>query len=104
MSQQKKQKSFFGVKVIVQLLALVGIVTFALFSARGTSEKIADVNEQRARVDAQIETELFRERQIQDTAAYMRSRPFIETTARNFLGLVHRDEIILIMKEGEGTD
>jgi len=90
--------------VALQLAALAGIAVVAVFSALGTKERIKTVNEQRAGVEAQIETELYREREIEDTAAYMRSQSFIESVARNFLGLVHRDEIILIMKDGEGAD
>jgi cell division protein FtsB len=94
------KKKLLGVKTLVQLAVLAGIVVVFLFSALNAVERIADANEQRAGVEMQIETELYKEQEIMDTAVYMRSVPFVESVARNFLGLVYRDEIILIMKEG----
>jgi len=77
--------------LIAVIIAGTGVLVF------NTLDRIADVEAETAVIEAQIRIQENIRADIEDEAAFVQSREFIERIARNWFGLVHRDEIIFIM-------
>ncbi|MCL2576242.1 MAG: hypothetical protein FWE33_07385 [Defluviitaleaceae bacterium] len=93
------RKALFGLKTLFQLAILVGMVFATFWISAGIMEDIADVQADTAIVQQQIDVEILRQMDIEESAAHQQSISFVEEMARQFLGLAHRDEFIFIMTD-----
>lgn len=97
----KKRKVAFGVKALLQLVILGAIIGVGIYMATGIMGRINEINAQTALIESQIYQQQRRQYELVDEANYVQSLEFIENMARQHLRLVHRDEIIFIMIDGE---
>ena len=94
-----KRRAFALVKAFLFLAAIVAIVVVSLQFISNHSRRMDVVNTQIEETNRLVQNEIYRQQEIAYRASYTQSIDFIESIARNFLGLVHRDELILIMVE-----
>ncbi|MCL2854389.1 MAG: septum formation initiator family protein [Defluviitaleaceae bacterium] len=97
----QRNKVALGIKALIQLLVLIAVVGTALYLAVGLMGRISEANAQIAYIEAQIAQQEERQRELSGEAAYVQSLDFIESAARQHLRLVHRDEIIFVMVDGD---
>ena len=90
-------KKALPVTKALQWLIMLVIVISVFGSAVHQADRRDAILEELARVEAQIAQELHRQRELEDEAAFMQGRAFVEYVARNHLGLVHADEIIFVV-------
>ena len=84
---------------ILRIAAIALIIAGTAVLAFNALDGIADVEAETAAIQAQIQIQENIRLDIEDEAAFVQSREFIERIARNWFGLVHRDEIIFIMAD-----
>ena len=96
---KKRRRVFVGVKTLVQLALIIAIAVTTIIAFNHTMDNIAYTEAELAATQLQIEDARARRTQIEDSAAYTQSISFIENIARNWLGLVRRDEVIFIITE-----
>lgn len=96
---RNRRRLFFGAKTLIQLALLAIVITATFVIASNIMDDIAATEAELAAVQAQIEAAEARGREIEDSAAYVQSIQFIESIARERLGLVRRDEIIFIITQ-----
>jgi len=97
----KRRRVAFGVKTLLQLIILAVIIGVGLYLATGVMGRINETNAQTALIELQISQQEQRQQELVDEANYVQSLEFVENVARQHLRLVHRDEIIFIMVDGE---
>jgi len=93
----RRNKNGTGTGIIVfVVLCIFGVVAFGRVKLE---EKIKDLNARKESLEKQIEDEQERSEEIKKLEAYVQTKKYIEKVAREQLGLVYEDEIIL--KEDE---
>jgi len=82
--------------IIVRLFAVVAVLVGTGLFAVSIYDRIAAIEVETADIQVQIDIQRDIRLEIEDQAAFVQSRDFIERMARTWHGLVHRDEIIFI--------
>ena len=100
--KHRQRKVFTLAKSAVLLVILAVIAVFSFVYINLSMNEIAAIEAELELVRHQIEVAQSRRQEIIDTSSYTQSEEFIENFARNFLGLVRRDEIIFIIRDGNG--
>jgi len=88
---RSKKGTGTGIIVFV-VLCIFGIVAFGKVRLE---ERKKELNVKKATLEKQIEEENERAEEIQNLEAYVQTKKYIEKIAREQLGLVYEDEIIL---------
>ncbi|MCL2397761.1 MAG: septum formation initiator family protein [Defluviitaleaceae bacterium] len=96
---KKRRRNFAGAKALALLAVLVVIIVSTFVYAGYTMGNIGAAEAELAATRQQIEAAEARQREIEDSAAYVNSKEFVEYIARNWLNLVRRGEIIFIMTD-----
>ena len=97
--QRKSGKRKTGLKLLlVVVLVMCGVLTYS----RGKAEiKEKELLAQKAAAEQQLEEEKVRQEELKEEEAYRQTTQYIEDQARENLGLVYPDEVIL---REEGTE
>lgn len=97
--QQKSEKRKTGLKLLlVVVLVMCGVLTYS----RGKAElKERELEEKKAAYEQQLKSEEERREELKEEAAYRQTTQYIEDQARDKLGLVKPDEIILREEDAE---
>ncbi len=85
---QNRFSIFLAVLVMLVILAAVGVRGYYL------SQKLSEYDRKKAEIQAQIEEEKIKSREIEEYAKYVQTDEFIEEYARDKLGLVKEGEIL----------
>ena len=89
--RKKKRKN--GLKIItVAVLVLFAVITYNSVEVR--AEKRA-LEKRKSELESMLQTERERSEELEDRKAYMQTIRYIEEVAREVLGLVYPEEIIL---------
>ena len=89
--RKKKRKN--GLKIIaVAVLVLFVVITYS--SVELQAEKYA-LEKRKSELEVMLQTEQERSEELEDKKAYMQTIRYIEEVAREVLGLVYPEEIIL---------
>ena len=87
----KKRKN--GLKIIaLAVLVLFAVITYSSIEVR--AEKRA-LEKRKSELEVMLQTEQERSEELEDKKAYMQTIRYIEEVAREVLGLVYPEEIIL---------
>lgn len=92
----RKQSKICTAIIIVSLLLLAAIVVVKSISLR---EQKAELKVQAAEISAQIEEAQDEHKKLEEKEEYMKTKKYVEEVARNQLGLVYPDEIVIRPKE-----
>ena len=92
---RRKQSKICTAIIIVSLLLLAVIVVVKSISLR---EQKAELKVQAAEISAQIEEAQDEHKKLEEKEEYM-TKKYVEEVARNQLGLVYPDEIVIRPKE-----
>ncbi|MBQ9768379.1 MAG: septum formation initiator family protein [Lachnospiraceae bacterium] len=97
--QRKSGKRKTGLKLLlVVVLVMCGVLTYS----RGKAEiKEKELLAQKAATEQQLETEKARQEELKEEEAYRQTTQYKEELARDKMGLVYPDEIILREEEAE---
>ena len=93
---RRKQSKICTAIIIVSLLLLAVIVVVKSISLR---EQKAELKVQAAEISAQIEEAQDEHKKLEEKEEYMKTKKYVEEVARNQLGLVYPDEIVIRPKE-----
>lgn len=89
----KKKKRKNGLKIIaVAVLVLFAVITYSSIELR--EEKHA-LEKRKSELESMLQTEQERSGELEDKKAYMQTIRYIEEVAREVLGLVYPEEILL---------
>ena len=94
MKKKRKKRSYFAIAIVV--LFLCGLVTYQKY------ELVDTLEQNQKQLDALEEEKkgLLKEKdEISDYEAYVQTKKYIEEIAREKLGLVYKDEIIVQSKK-----
>lgn len=81
---------------------IVLVVCAVLTYSRGQAEeKENELKKKKASYETKLESELERQEELEEEAAYRQTKQYIEDLAREKLGLVKPDEIILREEKAE---
>ena len=93
--KRKKRKN--GLKIIaVAVLVLFAVITYS--SVELQAEKRA-LEKRKSELEIMLQTEQERSEELEDKKAYMQTIRYIEEVAREVLGLVYPEEVILRPEE-----
>jgi cell division protein DivIC len=96
MSRRRNRRERAHRREVVGITAVVAVLLISLSVQSHTlEEKNAAYEEQEAKLTAQIEDEEARAEEIAGLEEYMQSDEYIEQAARDKLGLVYPDEILI---------
>ena len=82
--------------ILITLLLLVVVVLVKSIQLR---EKKAELQVQAAEITAQIEDAQNEHKKLEEKEDYMKTKKYVEDVARNQLGLVYPDEIVIRPEE-----
>ncbi len=77
--------------VLIIVFAFVAVMSVQITR---TSQKDKEYQERQAALEKQLENEMKRAEELEDYEAYMKSREYVEDTAKSKLGLAYENEII----------
>ena len=92
-----KRKTGFKLLLIV-VLVMCGVLTY---STRKAKAEEREKSQQKADMEQQLVSEEERQSELEEEAAYRQTKSYIERLAREKLGLVKPDEIILRENDAE---
>ncbi|MCI8508935.1 MAG: septum formation initiator family protein [Lachnospiraceae bacterium] len=91
--RKKRKQNSKGISIIVFVViifcAAVGIRTYAL---KNQSEELA---KRQAALEKQMESEEQRTKELEELEKYMKTKKYVEEVAKEKLGLVYPDEILI---------
>lgn len=90
--RKKKQNSLAMLLVMMVVLIMMVVVAF---NNRDLKQKLAIYQEREKSLAEQIETEKERMKEIEEFRKYTETKKYIEDVAREKLGLVYEDEVII---------
>lgn len=90
--RKKKQNSLAMLLVIMVVLVMMVVVAV---NNHQLTQKLASYQEKEEALTEQIEAEKERTREIEEFQKYTETKKYIEDVAREKLGLVYEDEIII---------
>ena len=90
--KKKNQNSLAIILVAMVILIMLVVVTA---NNRGLKEKLETYREKEQILSEQIEAEKERAKEIEEFEKYTKTKKYIEDVAREKLGLVYEDEIII---------
>lgn len=90
---QKKKQNNMGMILVLTVLVLLMLVVS--MSSRQMKEKLAVYQEKENSLMQQLEAEKARSVEIEEFKKYTKTKKYIEETAREKLGLVYDDEILI---------
>ncbi len=94
---RSRKKSGTGIGII----SFVVLILFAIvaYSRVGLEDRYDEAKLKTSRLEAQIEDENERKKEIENFKAYVQTKSYIEEIARDKLGLVYEDEYIFKRQE-----
>ncbi|MBC5662251.1 septum formation initiator family protein [Coprococcus eutactus] len=92
----RKQSKISTAIILITLLLLVVVVLVKSIQLR---EKKAELQVQAAEITAQIEDAQNEHKKLEEKEDYMKTKKYVEDVARNQLGLVYPDEIVIRPEE-----
>ena len=92
-----KRKTGFKLLLIV-VLVMCGVLTYSTGKAKAEER---EKSQQKADMEQQLVSEEERQSELEEEAAYRQTKSYIERLAREKLGLVKPDEIILRENDAE---
>ena len=90
--RKKKQNSLAMLLVLMVVFVMMIVVSF---NNRNLKQKLAIYQQKEAILNEQIEQEKKRAEEIEEFQKYTKTKKYIEEVAREKLGLVYEDEIII---------
>ena len=90
---QKKKQNRVGMALVLTVLMLLMLVVS--YNSRQLEEKLASYQERERQLTEQLEAEKARSEEIEEFKKYTKTKKYIEETAREKLGLVYEDEILI---------
>ncbi len=90
---RKKRQNRVGMALVLTVLVLMMLVVF--YNSRQLEEKLAYYQEKERSLTQQLEAEETRSEEIEEFKKYTKTKKYIEETAREKLGLVYEDEILI---------
>lgn len=98
--KKKEKRNLQNRLAMLSITFVVGILFVAMMTkSLALEEQIADYKAQTKKLDAQLEEEKDRTSEIDDIRDYMKTDEYVESVAREKLGLVKENE--LVFKEEE---
>ena len=98
MVRVSRRKSKAGlILVLIVVLVVIAATSVKAMSLHEKSEQLAVTERQ---MEAQIESEKMKATELENREKYMQTKKFIEDEAKNKLGLVYPDEIVI--RPGDG--
>lgn len=94
---RRKSKAGF---VLVLLVVLV-VITVSSMKAMSLHEKSEELAVTERQLEAQIETAREKAKELDNREKYMQTKRYVEDEAKNKLGLVYPDEIVIRPSEGK---
>lgn len=94
---RKKRQNRVGMALVLTVLLLLMLVVFT--SRRQLEEKLAFYQQKEESLMQQLEEEKARSEEIEEFKKYTKTKKYIEETAREKLGLVYEDEILIKTEE-----
>ncbi len=97
--RRKSEKRKTGLELLlVVVLVMCGVLTYS----KGRAEqKEQELEKEKAAYEQQVKAEQERQEQLKETEAYQQTTQYVEEQAREQLGLVYPDEIILREESAE---
>ena len=77
------------------LTVLMLLMLVVSYNSRQLEEKLASYQERERQLTEQLEAEKARSEEIEEFKKYTKTKKYIEETAREKLGLVYEDEILI---------
>lgn len=98
---KKKEKRSLQNRIAMLGITFVVGILFITMMARSLAleEQIADYKEQIKTLDARLEEEKERTQEIEDMSDYMKTDEYVESVARDKLGLVKENEYVFKEEE-----
>lgn len=90
---RKKKQNSLAMLLVLMVVFVMMIVVFV--NNRSLKEKLANYKQKEAALTEQIEKEKQRAEEIEEFEKYTKTKKYIEDVAREKLGLVYEDEIII---------
>ena len=90
---RKKKQNSLAMLLVLMVVFVMMIVVF--INSRNLKIKLANYKQREATLSEQIEEEKQRAEEIEEFEKYTKTKKFIEDIAREKLGLVYEDEIII---------
>ena len=94
---RKKKQNRLAVILVTMVVLIMMIVVMA--NNRSLKQKLAAYQEREQILSEQIEAEKERAKEIEEFEKYTKTKKYIEDVAREKLGLVYEDEIIIQTQE-----
>lgn len=83
------------------VLMLVGVMSVQIVSVYGRNQAY---QAQEAELEAQLESEKARKKELKEYEKYINTKEYIEEVAKTKLGLVYSNEVIFKEKEASGKE
>lgn len=90
---RKKKQNRVGMALVLTVLMLLMLVVS--YNSKQLEEKLASYQERERQLTEQLEAEKARSEEIEEFKKYTKTKKYIEETAREKLGLVYEDEILI---------
>ena len=90
---RKKKQNSLAMLLVLMVIFVMMIVVFV--NSRSLKTKLANYKQREATLTEQIEQEKQRAEEIEEFERYTKTKKYIEDIAREKLGLVYEDEIII---------
>ena len=90
---RKKKQNSLAMLLVLMVVFVMMVVVFV--NSRSLKTKLANYKQREATLSEQIEQEKQRAEQIEEFEKYTKTKKYIEDIAREKLGLVYEDEIII---------
>ena len=94
---RKKRQNRIGMTLVLTVLLLMMLVVS--YNTRQMKEKLAVYQQKERSLTEQLEAEKERSEEIEEFKKYTGTKKYIEETAREKLGLVYEDEILIKTEE-----
>lgn len=94
---RKKRQNRVAMALVLTVLLLMMLVVF--YNGRQLQAKLDAYKEREAELTQQLEAERARSEEIEEFKKYTQTKRYIEETAREKLGLVYEDEILIKTNE-----
>ena len=94
---QKSRQNRLGMVLVLTVVVLMMLVV--AYNSRQMKVKLASYKEKEQLLTEQIKQEKIRQEEIEEFKKYTETKKYIEETAREKLGLVYEDEIIIQTEE-----
>ena len=90
---RKKKQNSLAMLLVLMVVFVMMVVVFV--NSRSLKTKLANYKQREATLSEQIEQEKQRAEEIEEFEKYTKTKKYIEEIAREKLGLVYEDEIII---------